>query len=162
MCMGLMMLGRQKNIQQSHWCPSLCFWGWDDNWKAKITQSLGIDQIPAELIKTVGRKIRSDIHKIINSIFNTEILPDGWKKSIFVPIYERSDKTDCNNFRGISFLSTAYRILSIILLSRLTPYEEEIIADYQCEFRCNRSTADHVFCIWQTRDKTWQYNWARN
>jgi len=87
-----------------------------------MTQSPGIDQIPAELIKTIGRKIRSDFHKITNSIFNTEILPDEWKDSIFVPVYTRSDKTDCNNFRGISLSSTAYRILYIILLSRLTPY----------------------------------------
>jgi len=112
-----------------------------------MTQSPGIDQIPAELIKTVGRKIRSDIYKIINSIFNTEILPDEWKESIFVPIYKRSDKTDGNNFRGISLLSTVYRILSINLLSRLTLYGEEIIGDYQCKFRHNRSTTDHVFCI---------------
>jgi len=47
-----------------------------------------------------------------------------------------------------------------MLLSRLTPYAEEIIGDHQCGFRCNRSTADHVFCIHQMLEKTWEYNEA--
>jgi len=36
--------------------------------KLKKTQTPGIDQIPAELIKKWGRTICCDIHKIINSI----------------------------------------------------------------------------------------------
>jgi hypothetical protein len=70
-----------------------------------------------------------------------------WKKSITVPVYRQGDKTDCSNYRGISLLSTTYEILSNILLSRLTPYAEEITGDHQCGFRHNRSTTDHMFCI---------------
>jgi hypothetical protein len=36
-----------------------------------------------------------------------------------------------------------------ILLSRLTSYAEEIIAEYQCLLQRNRSTADRIFCIRQ-------------
>jgi len=50
-----------------------------------------------------------------------------------VPIYEKGDKTDCSNYRGMSLLSITYKILSNILLSRLMPYVEEIIGDHQCE-----------------------------
>jgi hypothetical protein len=57
-------------------------------------------------------------------------------------------------------LSTTYKILSNILLSRLTPYAEEIIGDHQCEFRRNRSTTDHIFSIHQIREKKWEYNEA--
>jgi hypothetical protein len=63
----------------------------------------------------------SAIHKLINSIWNMEELPDQWKESIIVPIHKKGDKTDCNNFRGITLLSTSYNILSNILLSRLSP-----------------------------------------
>jgi len=55
-------------------------------------------------------------------------------------------------------MPTTYRILSNILLSRLTPYAEEIIGDHQCEFRHNRSTANHIFCICQILEKKWEYN----
>jgi len=57
-------------------------------------------------------------------------------------------------------LTTIYKTLSIILLSRLTPYAEEIIGDHQRGFLCNRSTTDHIFCIHQILEKKWQYNEA--
>jgi hypothetical protein len=59
----------------------------------------------------------------------------------------------CSNYRGISLLSTTYKILSNILLSRLTPFAEEIVGDHQCGFRRNRSTTDHIFCIRQILEK---------
>jgi hypothetical protein len=71
---------------------------------------------------TGGETLRSEIHKLINSIWNKEELPDHWKESIIVPIYKKGDKTDCSNYCKISLLSTSYKILSHILLSRLSPY----------------------------------------
>jgi hypothetical protein len=82
----------------------------------------GSDQIPAELIQAGGKTLLSAIHELINSIWNKEELPDQWKESIIVPIYKKGDKTDCNNFHGISLLSTSYKMLSNILLSRLSMY----------------------------------------
>jgi hypothetical protein len=85
-------------------------------------------------------------------------LPQQWKESIIVPIHKKGDKTDCNNYRGIALLSTAYKILSNILLARLTPYVNEMIGDHQCGFRRNRSTMDQIFYIRQTLDRKWEYN----
>jgi hypothetical protein len=66
--------------------------------KLKRHRSPGIDPIPAELIKTGGRAIRSEIHKLINSVWNKEELPKQWKDPIIVPIYKKGDKTDCSNY----------------------------------------------------------------
>jgi hypothetical protein len=81
-------------------------------------------------------------------------MPDQWKESIIVPIHKTGVKTDCNNYRGISLLSTSYIILSNILLSRLSPYIDEIIGGHQCGFRRNRSTTDQIFCIRQILAKS--------
>ena len=81
-------------------------------------KSPGINQIPAELIKEGGRTLCLQIHKLITSIWEREKLPEEWKESIIVPIHKKGDKTDCNNYRGISLLPTTYKILSKILLSR--------------------------------------------
>jgi hypothetical protein len=62
----------------------------------------GSDQIPAELSQAGGKTLLSVIHILINSIWNKEELPDQCKKSIIVPIYKKRDKTDCNNYRGVS------------------------------------------------------------
>jgi len=86
-------------------------------------------------------------------MWNKEELPE---ESIVVPIYKKGDKTDCSNYRGISLLPTTYKILSDILLSRLTPYAEEIIGDHQCGFRRNKSATDNIFCIREIRKKKWE------
>jgi len=102
--------------------------------KVKNHKSPDIDQIPAELIKAGGRIICCEIHKLVISIWNKEELSDEWKESIILSIYKKGDKTDCNNYRVISLLPTSYKVLSNILLSRLTPYAEEVIGDHQCGF----------------------------
>jgi hypothetical protein len=84
------------------------------------------------------------LNKFISSIWNKEELPQQWKESIIVPIHKKDDKTDSNNYRGISLLSTAYKMLSNILLARLTPYVNEVIGDHQCGFRRNRSTTNQI------------------
>jgi len=49
-------------------------------------------------------------------------LPEEWKELIVVCVCKKGDKTDCINYRDISLLPTMYKVLSNILLSRLTPY----------------------------------------
>jgi hypothetical protein len=124
----------------------------------KSYKSPGTDQILPKLTKTGGETLYSEIHRLICSIWNKEELPQQWKESVIVPVYEKGDKTDCNNYRGISLLSTAYKILSNIVLARLTSYVNEIIGDHQCGFRHNRSTVDQIFYIRQILEKKWEYN----
>jgi len=125
--------------------------------KLKSHKSPGIHQIPAELIKAGRRRIFLEIYKLITSIWKKEKLPEEWKESIIIPIHKKGDKTDWNNYRGISLLPNIYKILSNILLSRLIPYAKEIIGDNKCGFRRNSSTIDHIFCIRQILEKKWEY-----
>jgi hypothetical protein len=76
-----------------------------------------------------------------------------WKESIIVPVYKKGDKNDCSNYRGIILVSTTYEVLINILLSRLTPYAEDIIGDHHCGFRRNRSSTYYIFCICQILEK---------
>jgi hypothetical protein len=75
--------------------------------KLKKYKSPGSDQIPAELIQAGGEMLLSAIHKLITSVWNKEEFPDQWKESIIVAVHEKGDKIDCNNYRGISLLSTS-------------------------------------------------------
>jgi hypothetical protein len=124
----------------------------------KSYKSPGTDQIPAELIKAGGEKLYSEIHRLICCNWNKKELPQQWKESIILPIYKKGDKTDYNNYRGISILSTAYKILSNILLARLTLYVNEITGEHQCGFRRNGSIIDQIFYIRQILQKKWEYN----
>ena len=128
--------------------------------KLKSHKSPGTDPIPAKLIKEGGRTIRYEVHKLIASIWNKEELPEEWKESIIVPIYKKGNETDCNNCRSISLLPTTHKILSKILLSKLTTYSEVINGDHRYGFRSNRSTTDHLFRIYLMLEKKWDYNEA--
>jgi hypothetical protein len=86
--------------------------------KQKRRTSPGVDQMPAEFIKAESRTICLEIHKLTNSVWNKEELPEELKESIIVPIYNKGNKTDCINCRGISRLPATYRILSNILLAK--------------------------------------------
>jgi hypothetical protein len=47
--------------------------------KLKKYKSPGSDQIPSELIQAGGEILLSAIHKLIDSVWNKEELPDQWK-----------------------------------------------------------------------------------
>jgi hypothetical protein len=70
-------------------------------------------EIPEELILARGETLLSTIQKLINSIWNKKKLLDRWKESIIVPIHKKGDKTDCENYCGISLLSTSYKICQL-------------------------------------------------
>ena len=79
-------------------------------------KSPGIDQIPEEVIKAGGGTICSEIRELIHSFWNEEELPEQWKESIILPIYEKGNKTDCVNYQSIALLFTAHKIVCNILL----------------------------------------------
>ena len=56
--------------------------------KLKSQKSPGIDQIPAELIKTDGRKICLGVLKVITRIWKKEKPPEEMKESIIVLIHK--------------------------------------------------------------------------
>jgi hypothetical protein len=64
----------------------------------------------------------------------------------------------CENYRAITILCTAYKILANVLYLRLIPYIEEVIGDYQCGFCGGRSTVDQIFTIRQILGKCQEQN----
>ena len=111
----------------------------------------GIDQTPGKLIAAGSRTFRFEVHKLNSSIWHKEELPELWKEMIIVPISKKGDETDCS--KRHMYLSSACKLLSNILLSKLTPQAEEISGVHQCGFRCNRTATDHIFCIRRNIDK---------
>jgi hypothetical protein len=54
--------------------------------------SLGSDKIPAELIQVGEETLRSEIHKLINCIWNKVELTQHWNESLIAPVYKKGDK----------------------------------------------------------------------
>jgi hypothetical protein len=81
----------EKIYTSSTWSQSS--WSWNCYCKVEKYKSPGSDQISAELIQAGGEMLLFTIHKLINSVWNKEELPDQWKESIIVPIHKKGDKT---------------------------------------------------------------------
>ena len=64
---------------------------------------------------------------------------------------------ECSNYRGVSLLNTAYKILSTILFTRISPFAENVIGNYQCGFWNNRSTVNQIFTPRQILEKTKEF-----
>jgi len=60
----------------------------------------------------------------------------------------------CSNYRGISLLNTAFKIVSYIIYVCLSEYTERIIGTYQCGFRKGKSAINQIFTISQIMEKT--------
>jgi hypothetical protein len=104
-----------------------------------MTHTQGITNMPLILFNLYlddAVRHRQSQLKIVYIIYNLQkekiikTMLHQWKESIVVPIHKKGDKTDCSNYRGISSLSTSYKMLSNILFSRLIRYVDEIIGDH--------------------------------
>ena len=86
--------------------------------------------------------------------------PKKFRNATFVSLFKnRSSKTDCSNFRGISLLSVAGKILARVILKRLiTNISKENLREAQCGFRPNRSTTNMIFTVRQVQEKCMKQN----
>lgn len=85
-------------------------------------------------------------------------MPQEWRKSLIITIPKKGDLEERNNYRGISLLNTAYKILTKVILTHLRKYTENIIGQYQCGFRKNKSTTDALHIITQILEKSYEFN----
>jgi len=117
----------------------------------------GTDQTLAEFFKKGGEILWRRIHNLIKLIWTQHKIPEERSMGIIQPIYKKGDKLECSNYRAITLLNITYKVLSGILYNRLAEYAEEILGEYHCGFRANRSTID-IFAIRQTQEKAYECN----
>ena len=72
--------------------------------------------------------------------------------------HKKKDRTECGNYRSISLVAHAGKILLKIIARRLSEYCErvEILPDEQSGFRSNRSTTDMMFVIRRLQEVAWK------
>lgn len=111
----------------------------------KNNKASGEDYITAELLKWSVPKIISDLHMLFQNIWKTEKIPEEWKIALIHPLHKKGDKQNVNNYRGVSLLPVAYKILSKILLNRVEKTLDKQLGEYQGGFRKGRSCTEQIF-----------------
>jgi len=77
-------------------------------------------------------------------VWKTGNWPDDWTQSTFVPLFKKGDPTVCANYRTISLISHASKVLLKVILDRMRDKVEFEIAEEQAGFRPNRGMTEHL------------------
>ena len=106
----------------------------------------GPDRLPASLFKSFLSRLAAPLLHIFNSSISSGVVPSSWKTAEVVPIYKgRGDPKCASNYRPISLLCVASKILEKLVSIQLMPYLEDccIMSDEQFGFRPHHSV-DHA------------------
>ncbi len=77
----------------------------------KNNKATGPDGIPAEVFGVVA--LTNRLYNLIVKIWRKEMIPPDLRNATIVTIFKKGDKSCCGNYRGISLLSIAGKILSV-------------------------------------------------
>ena len=105
----------------------------------KKGKSPGIDNTPGELVQAGGDAVISALHKICNKIWQTGEWPIPWTQSLIINLQQ------CKNYPTVSLICHPSKVLLKLLLNRLKPQAESMIAEEQAGFRSGRSTTEQIF-----------------
>ena len=111
----------------------------------KSGKSPGVDNIPAELVKEGGEAMIDALTLICNKIWQTGEWPAPWTQSLIITLPKKGNLQLCQNYRTISLISHPSKVMLKVILNRLKPQAEQIIAEEQAGFRPGRSTAEQIF-----------------
>ena len=112
---------------------------------------VGPDGLPAELLKVLagGESTLVKFHDIIVAVWRGGGVPQQWKDATIEVLHKKKDRAECGNYRGISLVAHAGKVLLKVIAGRLNDYceRENILPEEQCGFRPQRSTVDMMFVV---------------
>ena len=111
----------------------------------KKGKSVGVDNIPAELVQAGGETMIDVLTEFCNRIWRTGEWPAQWTQSLIITLPKKGTLQLCQNYRTISLISHSSKVMLKVISNRLKPQAEEIIAKEQTGFRAGRSTTEQIF-----------------
>ena len=106
----------------------------------KKRKSAGVDNVSAELVQADGEHVITALTTICSNIWQTGEWPTPWIRSLVTTLSKKGNLQQCQNYRTISLISHPSKVMLKIILNRLKPQAEKIIAEEQAGFTAGRST----------------------
>ena len=79
----------------------------------------GGDGIPVELFQILKVDAVKVLHSICQQIWKTQQWPQGWKRSVFIPIPKKGNAKECSDYHIIARILHASKVIVKILQARL-------------------------------------------
>ena len=109
-----------------------------------MNKASGGDKILAELFQILKDDAVKVLYSICQQIWKTQQWPQDWKRSVFTPIPKKDNAKECSDYRTITFISHASKVMLKILQARLQQYVNRELPDVQAGFRKGRGTRDQI------------------
>ena len=93
------------------------------------SKARGGDGIPVELFQILKDDAMKVLHSICQQIWKTQQWPQDWKRSVFIPNPKKGSAKECSNYRTITLISHASKVMLKILQARLQPYVKYELPD---------------------------------
>jgi len=105
--------------------------------------------IPASVWKCFAQEptLFNLLRDIIINFWSNEIVPAEWDIGRLIVLPKKGDLSLPKNYRGITLLESAYKIVAIIIHTRLLPIQESLPIEPQCGFRPGRGCMDAIFTM---------------
>ena len=114
----------------------------------------GNDEIPPDIIKAGKPALLPHLHELLCLCWKEGQVPQDMRDAKIVTLFKnKGDRSDCNNYRGISLLSIVGKVFAKVSLARLQVLAERVYPESQCGFRSGRSTIDMIFSVRQLQEK---------
>ena len=115
-------------------------------------KAVGPDKLPVKLLKlgiNNNPTVLRVFHRVIKRVWHHREVPQLWRDAVIKVLHKKKDRTECGNYRGISLVAHAGKVLLKIVATRLSAYCEarNLLPDEQCGFRPHRSTTDMMFTV---------------
>ena len=94
----------------------------------------GPDGFPVLFYKKYWPIVGEVVTKVVTSFFVLGSMPKEVNSSLIVLIPKSQNPTSFNNFRPISLCNVVYKIISKILVSKLSPFLHKLISPHQSAF----------------------------
>ena len=110
----------------------------------------GGDGIPAELFQILKDDADKVLHSMCQQMWKTQQRPQGWKKSVCIPIPKKGNAKESSNYHTIALISLASTVMLKILQGSLQQYVNQEVPDVQAGTRDQRqgnqkSNCQHLF-----------------
>ena len=117
--------------------------------KLKKEKAPGGDGITNEVWMYGSERVIARVVEIMNRIWKGKGFSLQWRGGIIIPIYKKGSREETKNYRGITLLSTMYKVYAMVIGERLKSELEEkkILPDSQGGFREGRGTIDNVYIL---------------
>ena len=103
-----------------------------------------MDNKPGELVLVGGKAMIDILTTICNKIWKTGERPTTWTQPLVITLPKKGNLQLCQNYRTVSLISHPSKVMLKIILKRLQPQAEEVIAEEQAGFRAGRSTTEQI------------------